>query len=537
VKARRFALLALLPSVALGQQVELHVLEETTRSPVVGAIVRLLGDGGIVAQGLTSESGRIVLRAPGAGNYRLKLDRIGWSGTMTAPFPLAPGETYRREILLASNRTELPTLEVRGQSRCAREGQGGPLAAALWDEVGKALTANVMTQRQAAIRLHVRGFIRELDRARHPLREWVVASTLMRGRPFASLNPAELAETGFVREESHDSVTYAAPDAVLMLSDEFVATHCFKAVPGDSGLVGLAFEPTSGRRVPDVRGTLWVDRASSELRFLQYDYTGLGGILERANLGGRVEFRRMPGGEWIVCYWHVRTPALEAVELRGAGSVRRSAARLTGYIDLGGRAEIAGDGLDRVDRALVTGLVYDSIAGTGLSGAVVRVRGYADSVLTDGTGRFRLAVQASGDQVVVVSHPKASLLRDGTSRPALLSLGDTTRVEFALSSLGSFVKALCGKPRRGRAGVVGMAWGGDGKAAGGLGVRISWTTSSGGVRVESRDVARDGLFSFCDLPPDRTLPIQLIDRMRALSEVPVKLEWGEFRFVELRPPG
>jgi len=34
----------------------------------------------------------------------------------------------------------------------------------------------------------------------------------------------------------------------------------------------------------------------------------------------------------------------------------------------------------------------------------------------------------------------------------------------------------------------------------------------------------------------RNLQIRLVDRLRALSEVPVKLEWGQFRFVELRPP-
>ena len=536
MRAARFVLLALLPSAALGQQVELRVLEEATRVPVVGAIVRLLGDRGIVAQGLTSESGRIALAAPRAGSYRLKVDRIGWSGMITEPFPLAAGESYRREILMTSNRTALPTLEVRGRSRCSREGQGGPLAAALWDEVGKALTANVMTQRQAAIHLHVRGFIRELDRARRPLRQWVVASTLTQGQPFASLRPADLAAIGFVQEESHDSVTYAAPDAALILSDEFVATHCFKAIPGDSSLVGLAFEPTAGRKVPDVRGTLWVDRATSELRFLEYDYTGLPGILARADLGGRVEFRRIPSGEWIVSYWFVRTPALEALEVRGAGNVLRSAARLTGYLELGGRAEIAADSLGSVDRALLMGIVFDSIAGAGLAGAVVRVRGYPDSIVTDGTGQFQLAVQASGDQVVVVSHSKETLIHGGARRPALLSLGDTTRVEFAVASLGALVRMLCGKMPRGRSGIVGMAWEGNGKLADGLGVRISWIASSGGVRVENRSIERDGLFSFCDLPPDRTLPIQLIDRMRAFREVPVKLEWGEFRFVELRPP-
>ena len=124
----------------------------------------------MAAQGLTNEQGRIVLRAAAPGSYRIKVDRIGWSGFLTPPVALAAGAVYQRELLMEASRVELPALEVRGRSRCDREGQGGPLAAALWDEIGKALTANVVTQRQGAVQLHVRGFIREVDLRSRPLR-------------------------------------------------------------------------------------------------------------------------------------------------------------------------------------------------------------------------------------------------------------------------------------------------------------------------------------------------------------------------------
>ena len=534
---RLCAFAPLLATSLSAQQIDLQVREEGSRAPVAGAIVRLLGDRGVTAQGLTNEQGRIVLRAAEAGSYRIKVDRIGWSGLITPPFVLAAGETARRELLMAATRVELPALEVRGRSRCEREGQGGPLAAALWDEIGKALTANVVTQRQGAVRLHVRGFVREVDQRSRPLREWVVASTLMRGQPFASLPPGALAQVGFVQQESHDSVTYAAPDAALLLSDEFVGTHCFQAVPGKDGLLGLAFEPTSGRKVADVKGTLWVDRATSELRFLEYVYTGLPGILARADLGGRVEFRRLPAGTWIVSYWHIRTPTLTESQTAQRRNAGRAFARLIGYTDLGGRAEIASDSLGRVDRALLVGVVYDSVNATGLAGAVVKVQGFQDSVLTDGQGRFRLAVPASGDQMVTVEHARSRLLQQGTTRAALLSLGDTTRVEFTVSSLTSFVRALCGTPGKGRSGVVGMAWGSDAKPAGGYEVRVRWNTSGGGVKEERRDVRADGLFSLCELPPDQSLPVHLFDRNRPVDEQVLQLEWGEFKWVELRPAG
>jgi hypothetical protein len=534
---RLCALAPLLASSLSAQQVDLQIREEGSRAPVAGAIVRLLGDRGVAAQGLTNEQGRIVLRAAAPGSYRIKVDRIGWSGFITPPVALAAGAVYQRELLMEARRVELPALEVRGRSRCDREGQGGPLAAALWDEIGKALTANVVTQRQGAVQLHVRGFIREADLRSRPLREWVVASTLMRGQPFASLPPGALAQIGFVQQESHDSVTYAAPDAALLLSDEFVGTHCFRAVQGQEGLLGLAFEPTAGRKVADVKGTLWVDRATSELRYLEYAYTGLPGILARADLGGRVEFRRLPAGTWIVSYWHIRTPTLTESQTAQRRNVGRAFARLIGYTDLGGRAEIASDALGQVDRALLVGLVYDSVNAQGLAGAVVKVQGYQDSVLTDGEGRFRLAVPASGDQMVTVAHPRSRLLQQGTTRPALLSLGDTTRVDFTVSSLQSFVRALCGTPGKGRAGVVGMAWGSDGKPAAGYGVRVRWNTSGGGLKEERREVREDGLYAICELPPDRSLPVRLYDRVRPVDERVIQLEWGAFNWVELRAGG
>ena len=530
--------LLLIPQALTAQQVELRVLEEATRAPVAGAIVRLLDQAGVAAQGLTSESGRLVLRGRGAGAYRLRVDRIGWAGLLTDAFALADGQVLQRELTMASRRVELPPLEVRGKSRCEKEGQGGPLAAALWDEVGKALIANVMTIRQGGISLHVRSFVRELDLKHRAERQWNTAAALTKGPPFASLRPSLLADVGFVQQESRDSTTFAAPDAALLLSEEFVGTHCFKAVPGPEGLVGLAFEPTTGRKVADVRGTLWVDRLSSELRYLEYGYTGLGGTLARIDLGGRVEFRRLPSGAWIVGYWHIRTPRVGVVEIRTRGGIPGQFGRLVGFLDLGGRADIAQEGLTNIDRAVITGTVFDSLAQGGMAGAVVRISGFPDSAVTDSSGRYQLLSPGSGDQRIVVSHPRESLLARGAERNLLLSIGDTVTADFSVAPLASFVKALCGTPPRGRSGIIGMAWDADGKPALGLQALVRWTNSSGGARSEARDISKAGFFAFCDLPPDRTLPVYLMRGTlvagTASQLVTVRLEWGEFRWVELR---
>jgi hypothetical protein len=523
--------LLVLPVALRAQSLDLRLTEEALGRPVAGAIVRLMAGARVVAQGLTNEAGRLVLRAPAPGTYQVKADRIGWNGLLTEPFALGVGVTLRRELVMPGTRRELPTIMVRGRSRCDPGGQGGPLAAALWEEIRNALTANVLTQRQQAVPLHVRQFVREVNLGRRILRQWTYRSTILRGNAFVSVAPAELAEIGFVHTVG-DSVAYSAPDAALLLSDEFVATHCFRVVRGDSGLVGLAFEPIPGRRVPDVNGTMWVDRATSELKYLEYDYIGLPDLLKRARLGGRVEFERLPVGAWIVSNWHIRMPTLDSTIVRGTGSTQQAVTRLVGFLDKGGRAEVSMNPLGVVDRAILIGAIHDSLTGRGLPDAVIRVEGTHDSVLTDGSGRFELAVRASGDQTVVAVHHKLGLLRDVPRRPVLLSLSDTTTVAFATPSLQTFVRAYCGPPRE-RAGVLGLAFGPDSVPAAGLDIRSRWLTANGWKQVQARSAPR-GAFALCDLASGATLPIRLHQGNLALAEERVRLEPREWRWIELR---
>jgi hypothetical protein len=433
-------------------------------------------------------------------------------------------------------RNRLPTLEVRVKSRCNARRLGGELATMLWDEVQKALTANAITETQRLVPLHLREFVREVDLAGHAMREWVVVSRIVRGSPFASLAPSALSTTGFVYEAG-DTAVFAGPDAALMLSGEFVATHCFYAVEGAGPLAGLAFQPTSGRRVPDVSGTLWVDRESNELRYLNFSYTGLPGVLNRKELGGRVEFTRLPGGRWIISYWHIRMPRIEtqSFELRHGA---REVTDVKGYTDRGGRAEVAGDTLGLIHRAILTGRVYDSIAGKGLAGALVWVRGTRDTMPTDGAGRFEMALELTGDQTVSLRHPRVGLLGESTDRTVLLSLGDTTKVQFVVPSVATFVRAFC-RNRPGRVSVVGVARKADGSIAADQEIVATKRTSGGNAPIAETGpvrTTRTGLFGLCNLPARDTLQVSMMYGKTTLVELPVPL-LTDSRWVELREWG
>ena len=162
---RTALLLSLLLAPELSaQQVQVRIREDGALTPINGAIVRLISDSGTVAQGLSNAAGRIVLRAPRNGSYRLKADRIGYQGLLSAPFELTAREPFQSELIMPTTRLELPTIEVETRSRCEQRGPEGREALAIWEEIQKALTANLITTATASIPLHVREFRRWLQR-------------------------------------------------------------------------------------------------------------------------------------------------------------------------------------------------------------------------------------------------------------------------------------------------------------------------------------------------------------------------------------
>lgn len=505
------------------QTVELRLRNDSTRTFVAGAIVRLLGPQGVADQGLTDEVGRLTLRAPSGGSYRLRIDRIGFAGLLTEPFDLAGGATVSKEIEVSSRAQQLPTIEVRGKSQCDAAGITDTPAGTVWEEIQKALTANLITIRKAALPLHVREFNREVGTNRRVVREWNTLSQVVRDQPFTSLSPSLLAKLGFVQQLG-DSTSYAAPDAALLLSEEFTATHCFHLVPGNGKLTGLAFQPVRDRVVTDVHGVLWVDRPSSELRYLEFGYTGLTG-LENADVGGRVEFARLPNGAWIVSYWQVRMPLIEQPDHWPWNL------RLLGYSDRGGRAEVTRNPGAVEERAIVIGRVSDGTAGPerGLAGAVVRVIGAPDSALTDSAGRFRLAVASAGDQYVLVTHPKLGLLHDSTSRSVLLSRGDSVRADFAVPSIGAFARSLC---RASGAGLLGQVVGPDGRPAPGVLVQATWPGQNKQAKTDAR-----GFFALCNLPAGQTFEVRFANGSATIAERTLALERKEYRWLDVRPAG
>jgi hypothetical protein len=517
-------LLAPLCSVG-GQVVVVEVRDSITTQPVIGAVVKLLHDSASVGQSLTNTAGRAGIRAPGAGEYRVRVQRIGYAPYLTAPVRVGPEETVESTIRMAAAPVSLGSIQIQSKSECGGKLDDRQLAGAIWSQVQTALTANVVTNAERAVPVRIRAFRRDVDIDGNVKAEVVTSDTIVRGQPYLSPDVASLMSRGFAFLVK-DEMTFSAPDANVFVSDEFVSAHCFSAVAGLDSLVGLSFTPVPRRRQSDIRGTLWVNRYSNELKYIEYFYTNLPVALRDLGLGGRVDFARLPGGEWIVSYWQIRMPKMAEPPQEYRLRVR-SVPHLASYVDIGGRATFAADGT--VARALITGAVFDSASGHPVANAVIRIVGVEDSVLTDSTGRFRLQTDRGGPQTLMAAAPKLGFVDDGSQRDLLISLGDTLRVDFAVPPAGRLAAEFCGAGSS-QSGVVGLAMV-DGAYTPGLDVRATWSRTPGVPEEERSQSGPRGLFIFCDLPSDLSVKIELSGKA---VERDVKLEPGRYQWIELR---
>ncbi|HSJ16256.1 MAG TPA: carboxypeptidase regulatory-like domain-containing protein [Longimicrobiales bacterium] len=411
-----FLVFLLLPVMAAGQSVRGTLLDRADEAPLAGALVLLLDvEGTVRAQVLSNAAGRFTIVAPVPGRYSLRVQRIGFRDVDVPDVELAAGATVERVVRMGAEPIAMAGITAQARRRCVVRPEHGLAVAMLWEEARKALSMTALTESQGRYRYTLSRYTRELDASNlRVLRETSRSDReFMEGSPFVSRPVAELLERGFV-ETTEAGPRYYAPDARALLSDEFLDAYCFRPAESDAdqpGLVGLSFEPAERRGPAAIRGTLWLDSATYELRYLEYRYTRVewpeGPV---RHLGGRVDFDALPDGNRIVRRWRIRMPVVEerVNEWAPAGSRRRLViARLT---EQGGEVlettDIAGQVLRSARRAVLSGVVFDSAAAAPLAGAVVRLIGTAHRATADEAGRYRLEELSPGEFLVTFTHPR-----------------------------------------------------------------------------------------------------------------------------------
>jgi hypothetical protein len=406
------ALAAAAPAAA--QVVRGVVTERGNKTPVSGVLLSVLDARDSVAvQALSNDGGGFEIRLPGPGTYALDVKRIGVKHVRLAPFTIAEGETRPLDVSVEPLPAVLSSVNITGRTSCVRNPQSTARTAALWEDARAALTAEQISRHLTKATDSVVRFERKLDvntwRVLYETRRKVSTSL---DHPFRSLPAEVLSVGGYVSVNQDGSTDYFAPDADVLLSDTFLADHCFKIEPGEFehvGYIGLAFQPIPERKKPDIKGVLWMDAKTSELRTLEFSYTWVPNDIRPVDFGGTVSFFRMPGGRWIVRSWRIRMPEFghERMVQGSDGSnvsVGRSATPVLARIAEEGGAVPLGALFSQAG-AIHGAVVLDTLSNKPVAGITVALEGTADSTRTAADGTFELSLLEPGSYTVVLRHP------------------------------------------------------------------------------------------------------------------------------------
>lgn len=435
------------------QVVRGSVTERGSDRTVAGVLLSIIDDrGGVAVAALSDENGAFELRAPAPGRYVLEAKRIGLRQVRFPAFTLAEGEAIRHDVVLDPIPVLLDRVRVTGRSSCVERPQENERTAALWEDARAALRATVLTRQTAGANDSVVRFTRKLDvntwKVLFEQRRMVLASL---DRPFQSLAAQDLSSSGYVRVNTDGTTDYFAPDADVLLSDAFLTDHCFKVEQGTGDHlthVGLAFQPVRGRQTPDIRGVLWLDKATAELRSLDFTYTWLPFDLRSRDYGGTVSFFRTASGRWIVWSWRIRTPEFgferwaESVSGERIPLPRSSTPRVVRIQEEGGAVPI---GSLIIEAGSVAGTVMvDSVTKRPVAGTTVGLVGTAAAVITDENGEFAITDVSPGSYTISLRHPVLdSLGLNALSTSVDVARGVTAILRLYFPSMVELSQRLC----------------------------------------------------------------------------------------------
>jgi len=545
--ALALAVIALSAARLAAQTVE-GAFVDPAGEPVAGARAALRDPAGReIAATSTGRDGGFVLRAPAGGTFVLRVERIGYGATESAPFTLADGQAVQRRVTANAERIALEGIVVQSRSRCTPRPGSGPQTATVWGEARKVLGSARESAESEDYRYAVRRFWRQLDAPGTTiLHDSAATAELASGTPFMAVPLDRLAREGYV-EAYGDDFLFHAPDARVLLSDEFQERHCFALEQGEGGLIGLSFEPVSGAR-PDVRGTLWLDRATAELRRLEYRYTGVPGLRREADAaGGRMEFTRLPDGRWIVGRWSIRMPIVTATRVQGSmpfsdPSLRDQNAlhfRLAGIREEGGEVLSAAPagGAAVVEMAAaagsIAGTVFDSTTARPLAGARVLAAGH--EAVADSLGRFSISDLPAGDYELSFTTLALGALRF-TPSPVRVTVreGAVTEQALAVPPLAAVWGSRCVGAAASTGALVGTVRGATGQPSPGARVTVSWAGAPAGSTAAVAD--SQGVYRVCDAPAGVPLTVRLAMDGAEVSVSDVRVAAGRPRREDLALP-
>ena len=544
-----WAAAALAAPLARAQSVRGTVVRPADGAGIPGVVVLLIDSrDSVVARALTNERGEYRVTARSAGTYRERTLRIGYRPFLSEPFSLAPGPELVRRLSLASLAFSLDTVRVVNVNSCGVRSDTATATFAIWEQIRAALTATQLSSGNRSSAARVVTYDRTLEADGRRIREQHSAlAGNYSARPWQAQSGSELHSLGYVRDEADGGKTYLAPDIDVLLSDTFLDDHCFRiARSEDRSQIGLEFEPSRERRsLPDIRGIIWLDRASAELDRVDFRYANVSREEIDGGAGGTLAFVRMANSEWTIARWSIRMPVLERRETGGFGAPRGWDIRVAEIKVAGGELALVVRGRDTLwARAplLLSGTTVDSVTGRTIEGARVAILGAGVATRSDTEGHFTVAGLLPGVYTLEVRTPSLDALGAVVQREITFTDGAAPLRVSVPSSSEVASSACAARPSAERGIITGLVTvRGETAAPPRLGVLAEWTDASydvaaAGGRPNSSSVARTdarGRFWVCGVPRARDVVVRVVSDSFAAAPAPTRIDDGLLARVDL----
>jgi hypothetical protein len=282
VRALLAVALVCMPLIASAQTIVGRVLLPDSATPATGIVITATTPTGtVVGRVLSTQNGSYSITLKSAGTYEVRALRIGFRPT-TARVTVPAGATVKQDIVVTAIPVAIEGIRVTNDADCTLKGKNAQAFLTLLDQSRAALGAASLWEQSGALRVEVVRVEGRVDATYGNKYDSLYAQVdTAKGRHFAATRtfgatpPETLNTSGYLRLTAEGQYLYDMPNAEVLLSDEFVSTHCFSihANEDQPGWIGLGFKPRKRvKNFVDVRGTLWLDRSSSELRRLEFEY-------------------------------------------------------------------------------------------------------------------------------------------------------------------------------------------------------------------------------------------------------------------------
>lgn len=493
---------------------------------LTGVVVLLLDPAAKeIVRVLSNERGEYRLTAPRPGSYRVRTLRIGFQSVTTETIAIDAGDDIVRPIVLTGAAFALDTVRALGRNACrVVAGDSTSVIAALWDQVRSALLATQLTLSTRTIYMTTLRYERTMDqRSQRIGAQSVDIRADFARQPWRSRTAVSLRRDGYVNTDADGIRTYYAPGLDVLLSDEFLEDHCLRIAPSSSDTrLGIEFEPNADRRrFAEIRGTLWLDRATSELRDMEYRYVNVSSSDERI-AGGTIGFTRMRDGMWAISRWNIRMPTMVyAPVYDNRLKVVDRELRIDSIKVTGGElvlavlnSRVGRDTLWMRPRLTLNGVVTDSLSGRPVPLAIVALAGTVQVDTADDRGRFTIHGVLPGRYAVSVRTPSLDSLNTVDQRSILFADSSMT-MSIRVPNASMIAGSICGERAAGGIVLGTVTRDGDTTALPNARVRVEWTefaiTPRGGGTVSSLRQVMDaradarGVFRMCGLPVNTAL--------------------------------